>query len=606
MNDLFAQYLKPVVVSVEERMDAAIAVLFDLFMQDTILTVSFSSGKDSVCLLMLTLMAAEKAVTEGKKPVLWIQNADTGVENPLVSSHARTEMRKAKAYAKSKGITVQIAVASPNLLSSWLIRVVGGRALPSFPQANADCSIEWKQVPMQSMRKKLLARLNKDSGKEPVTLTGSRFAESASRSGKMRARGETATTPFRNKAGELVLSPICMWSDDDVWEVLGMVRNGMIQSYTDAEDLHNFYRDAGPTSCAVVNDAILEGGTSSRGGCGARSGCWCCVQVASDTSMENLLDKPEYEFMRGLNDLREFIANTQHDMNRRQWIGRSIRHGYFAVQPDALHPSMLRELFRYVLTVQMREEEDSSSLGIYPRFQLVTPGSIVALDAMWSLQGYHPPFTALEDYRDIVINGVRYDIPKIEPMAAPKEWPEPRFLYVGADWDSELRMEEPFTGLRDPFTESMTELSGCIQTRQLTNGRTVIDIPEATFFSVDEEGASMLLEFELDHLLDTRRAVQTIGGYAQGYLIYAQYGCLTLASGQSSSHDRFLRRTSYKERHGLCGPDYDKDALLAASVPWHEAPLEVQEAFIGEAKLKRLRQMRQQAQNDALQQALCF
>lgn len=609
MNDLFSQFeqrLTVVSVSVEERMDAAIAVLFDLFMKGTILSSSYSGGKDSTCLLILAMMAAEKAVAAGGKPALWILNADTGVENPLVTKIVKSELRKAVKYGRAHGIHVENAIARPNMLASWLIRVVGGRGLPSFPGANTDCSVDWKVKPMQTLRKNLLSDLERESGIEPITLTGTRFAESERRARKMASRGETAITPFRNKDGQLVLSPICFWSDDDVWELLGMVRNGLLNSFTDTEDVHAFYRDAGPTSCAVVNDAILAGGASGRGGCGSRSGCWTCVQVAQDKSMEHLLDKPEYEFMQGLNDLREFIANTQHDMSRRQWIGRSIKYGYFAVQPDAYHPTMLRDLWRYVLTLQCREEEEIRRKGVFPRFQLVTPAAVVALDAMWSLQGYHPPFTALADYRDIVRDGMRYDIPKVEPVAEASDWPEPRFLFVGADWDAELRMEEPFTGLRDPYAESLTELSGCIRTRELGNGRVVIDIPEEGFFSVDEEGAMMLLDYALDHLLDTRSSVLKIGGHSQGYLAYARYGCLSLASGQSAQHDQFLRRTSYKERHGLCGPDYDKDALIKASIPWYEAPLEVQEAFIHGAKLQKLQQQRERDLAAAKQHALAF
>lgn len=589
--DLFEEkvvrFIKPVVVSIEERIEAAVNTLYDLFMQDVPQAIAFSAGKDSTAVLILSIWAGKKAVANGKTPVMWIVNADTGVENPIVSAHARTELQKAKAYAVQSGINAEIGVATPVISSGWLLRIVGGRAMPSFPENNADCSVSWKQEPMQKLRSNLLSRLFLETNMEPVTLTGTRFDESISRGAKMKKRGESATAPVRNKAGELVLSPIALWSEDDVWELLGLVRAGVYQSYTDTEDLFRIYTDAGPTSCAVVNDAIIEGGASSRGGCGARTGCWTCVKVKTDASMDNLLEKEEYAFMRGLNDLREFIAATQYDLSRRQWFGRSIKKGYIAIRPDAYHPKMQHELLRYVLTLQAQENQEAMLRGIRPRFQIISPAGLIGVDAMWSLNGYHQAFTAIEDYYEIFHLGKRYAIPKLETF--PKvEMPEPRFLYVG-DWDEDAtELESVWSGLRDPVGESLWEWSKCMETKQLTNGRTVLDVNTDESFSVDEESASLMLELEVERILSLRKSFMRVGGYTQAYKWYLARGTISLAKGQVGIHDRFCRRTAFKERYGLCGPDYDLQDLIDASVPWHEAPVDVQEAFLKEGKLDKL------------------
>ena len=461
--------------------------------------------------------------------------------------------------------------------------------MPSFPQNNADCSVEWKSNPMQRLRKRLLAKIFKETQIEACTLVGTRFDESQARGQKMRARGDSATVPVRNKAGDLVLSPLAHWSSDDIWEALAMVRGKIMASYTDTEALFEIYQDAGPTSCAVVNDSILEGGASSRGGCGARTGCWCCLQVKTDASMENFLRKPEYEFMRGLNDLREFMSATQFDLSRRQWVGRTIEHGYIAIRPDAYSPAMMRELFRYVLTIQARENAESQRLGIPPRFQIVTEAGVVGVDAMWSLNGFHKAFAAIEDYYDVFIRGVRYDVPKIDPFPQ-VAMPEPRFLYVGDHWDADLGGQHPWTGMRDPLAESMTEVSGCIGTRELGDGRVVLEVNTEESFSVDEESACLTLDFELDHILGMRDQMMRIGGYTQSYKWWLMHGTISLAKGQVGRHDQVLRRTEFKARHGLCGADYDLNHVLAKSVSWQDVPQEVQEAFIAPAKLEAMKE----------------
>ena len=584
--------LKVVSVPIEERIEQAINAIQQLFARGVVPCVAFSGGKDSTALLMLAIMAAERAVEAGLKPILWVLNTDTGVESPVVWHHARSELHKASVFAEERGITMKIGVSKPSMSSSWILRIVGGRALPSFPENNTDCSVEWKVQPMQKLRRKLEKHLAKELKTESCTLIGTRFSESQDRARKMNARGESAIEPVRNKAEELVLAPIAMWSDDDVWEMLALVRYGQIKSYTDTETLFAIYQDAGPTSCAVVNDSILTGAASSRGGCGARTGCWTCVKVRTDASMENFLRKPEYAFMQGLNDLREFISATQYDLSRRQWCGRTINHGYIAVRPDAYSPGMIRELFQYVLSLQATENEIASNTGKAPRFTIINLRDVIAVDALWSLNGFHTPFTAIKDFHDVFEKGVRYTIPKVE--AFPKvEMPEPRFLYVGEDWVN--ASDRHLTGLRNPLGEAMTELHPCMNTRTLKDGRLILDVNTDVEFTVDEESAYIAMEFEIDHLLEMHEKMRHRSANAFGYKWWLQYGTIALAKMQVGIHDGILRRTEFKARHGIAGPEQDLRRLEMMSVPWFEAPVEVQEAFIEKNVLSEYQARRKEA-----------
>ena len=593
--DLFEQKsisIKVVQVTIEERIEQAVNAIFVLYQRGLMPCVAFSGGKDSTVLLMLALMAAEKAIKAGLQGALWVLNADTGVESPIVWKHARDELARAAAYAEDRGITMRVGIASPSMSSSWLMRIIGGRALPSFPENNADCSVEWKANPMLRLRKKLEKHFAKNLKTESCTLIGTRYSESTERARKMTQRAESATEPVRNKAGELVMAPIAMWSDDDVWEMLALVRYGQIKSYTDTEALFAIYQDAGPTTCAVVNDSILSGAASSRGGCGARTGCWVCQKVKTDASMENFLRKPEYAFMQGLNDLREFIAATQYDLDRRQWLGRSIKHGYIAVRPDAYSPAMIRELFQYVLTLQAIENEIAANTGQAPRFRIIDAAGVVAIDAIWSLNGFHTPFTAIKDFYDVFEKGVRYEIPKIE--AFPKvEMPEPRFIYVGDDWINSP--DKHLFGLRNPVGEAMAELQPCMNTRLLKNGRAILDVNTDTEFTVDEESVCMALDFEIDRLLEMHEEMKHGSANSFGYKWWLQYGTISLASMQGGIHDMILRRTEFKARHGIAGPGQDLRRLQLMSVPWYEAPEEVQKAFIENEDLSKYQEKRKEA-----------
>ena len=95
-------------------------------------------------------------------------------------------------------------------------------------------------------------------------------------------------------------------------------------------------------------------------------------------------------YMRGLNNLRNFLSNTRWDMERRSWLGRTIKDGYVRVAPDAYSPAMMEELLRYALTIDAEERIAANAAGLsLPRFQLVSVERLFAIDAMWSLQAFH-------------------------------------------------------------------------------------------------------------------------------------------------------------------------------------------------------------------------
>lgn len=179
-------------------------------------------------------------------------------------------------------------------------------------------------------------------------------------------------------------------------------------------------------------------------------------------------------------------------------------------------------------------------------------------------------------YRDI-LRGARYPVPDV-PEAPKQPIPPARYIFVGTDWDQDAGWR--FSGLRDAMAEAFGG-AGCIGQREIVSqgeSRTIMDVARSETFSIDAEGASMFLEFELDRVVDewhvpaAGRKFLIDGHYVSGieYRNYVSYGFLSVAKGQEGRIDEILRRTSWRERHGLAGWQYDHERALAMSV---EAPI---------------------------------
>jgi DNA sulfur modification protein DndC len=557
-------------MDLEAKVGLAQTVLARLLRAGHPVACSWSAGKDSSTVLNLLLTTAAHLKRKGVViPPIVVTHADTMVENPDMVRYAQDEMKRVRHYARQNDLTVKIETATPLLTEQWVVRVVSGRALPTFPGTNRDCVTSLKIKPMTRLRKRVMKALGNDT--EPVVLLGTRYDESVVRNANMRERGESAVEIRRGidehgKPSHLFLSPLAHWSSDDVWEYLAMARAGAIPAYSNFEETFGVYADAMGTSCVIVAEDMSKSLKASKA-CGARHGCaLCTASTGKDQSMENMLaSDPRYDYMRGLNHLRNFIVNTRWDMDRRSWIGRTINNGYVRVGPDAYSPAMMEELLRYSLTIDAVEREAASAARIAPRFQLVNIEQLFAIDAMWSLQAFHRPFHALKIYDDIQA-GLRFPVPEVQPYPRPKDLTA-RYRFVGRDWEDGHAMA--YTGLRSAVHELVaSESQGCMGTKTLADGRDVMDVNTGEMFEIDAEGAFFVLD-ELPRLLreyhDNPRAHAT-----QAYFYYASLGLMSVKAGMQGEVDAMLRRANYKERNGLAG-QIDGRALWASSLTAEQA-----------------------------------
>lgn len=570
--------------SIEDRTALAKSTITKLFYENVPVCVAFSGGKDStVCADLVLTSAREFKEQTQTSPLVLITTSETLVENPEVTAHFRKELRKMELYGKKHGLKLQTRIAKPSLLSTWQLKILTGRGLPSFAGQNTDCSYDLKIQPQAVLRKAIFKALKEEGRPKPVTCLGTRFDESEKRSLNMLLRGENDIAPVANGDGDLILAPICDWQTDDVFEYLG-TRSSQ-DAYSDFQDTLRLYSHAEGQSCAVVASAIQDGlSKRKKGGCGARHGCFVCQQ-ATDKSLENMVGFDErYAYAGPLTKFNRFVRNTRHDWSRRHWVGRTIKSGYVAIEPDTYHPDMVRELFRYMVQLDHDETKRAKTAMEAPKFRIFSAEMILAIDAYWSLNGLAQPFSAWADVLDINSGKVRYDIPDIELVpATPK--PDALFLHVGAEWDDSASSSE-LPGLRDPYLESLLEISACApELREAPGGRLIWDLDNESSFDIDGEGLAMFLDFELKRVVEGYREQlgwAIPGSITRGYMWYTQYGLFSLSGAQTIKHDEILRRTAYKDRLGLT-LGYDIKELLAKSVRYSELPKEARDAWAKKA-----------------------
>lgn len=515
---------------------------------------SYSGGKDSsVCTDLIFKAALELKAETGSAPPVYVTHADTRVENPEIHQYAQAEIEKIRAYAKHHNLDVSVQISQPYLNASWAVQVIGGRFLPVFANTpNRTCTIDFKVEPMKRIKKAIIKN-SPYKNTDFVTVMGTRFDESSSRAGRMEERKERDDIPWQNdRDGSMALSPIANWTTKDVWDYLNLLKNNG-SSYSDFKDLFRLYRDGSPA-------ADIQKGTFN-----ARYGCMVCT-VGRDKSMENLIqNNPDrYGYMQPLIDLQTFLKKTKYDMGRRSWVGRSIdKYGFITITPDIYRPEMLAELLRYCMTIDYNEKVAAAELGISPRFEIISSETLLAIDATWSLQGFHKPHTALLISDEVYGRQKLSSIPQVKDYPRPKLFPK-KHLYVGKNWH--MDWDHRLYGLRDWQTEAFGG-SGCMGTKTLRNGRTVLDNEQAISFSFHPESLDLFFRFEYPDIVTKK-----LEGYyedmscSSGFNHLVRLGVLQLAKGKEHLADKILVRTNVKENLGLTGPGADVERLLHQSI----------------------------------------
>lgn len=522
------------------------------------LIVAYSGGKDSSCVANLVLTTAAALVRQGVAPQpIYVVHADTGVDNPAVANYCAGQLEAMRAYGETNALPLEIRQTHPSLLQRYLVRIIGGRALPTFSNSgNRACSEDLKIAPVRACMNDIVRARRLAGLPAPVKVLGTRFTESASRGARMRERGERADAVVDSKDGGRLLSLIADWTTDDVWEYLMSCGRGLaFDAYVpDFSGTLKLYRDAAG-ECVIVADAR---GKTASSACGARHGCWmCCANGARDKSMEALLLQEPYAHLQGLNALRNYLLATQFDWSKRRYLGRKLheRTGYAAYRPYAYSAEMCDFLLRAVLTLDRREQARASRLAediragrvsatpemqalAAPQFQNLSREEVLAIDFIWSVDALHCPFHALKVWHEVMELGHEVDIPVIEPVARIPA-PAARYGHVG-----EFVTAHGLDGLRDPISV----LAG-------------VEAPVNTgeCFEISEEALWFVFEEEMSRLLAVHDREDA--SPSQAFFYYTRMGFVSVAKGHLGKLEFMARRGQYWEASGLSG--VSPDNLLA-------------------------------------------
>lgn len=560
--------------SFDEKVENAVEVIKGLIRNGKRCLGASSFGKDSSCMVALTLTAMEQLQAEGfKVPEFHIMNSDTLMENPVVHAYTKEEIRSLKDYAKAKGLPVRVWVCRPNLTENWLVSILGGRTVASMPGNSAKCQQQMKKSPLDRTKRQIKAVIKQELGaaykdEDVILLIGTRRDESAVRERKMAERGESAFEPVNTaKEGDQptwVLSPIADFTTMDIFTYLGEVTNGRIKTYSDFKTLTKVYRDSAGE--CMINVFIRDGGAERKTSCGSRHGCWSCLRVSSDRSMENMLAEESgmYGWMKPLSDFRNYLKARHYDPKGRNWLARSINpeNGHIKIAANAYSPSLCLELLRYALTIDADEAEWAMKNRKKPRFQLLGMKEILTIDLYWGRYSYSRPFTALNEYREIFENGKRYYIPD--------EYEE----FTRNDLDVSRSLEVPFAdkhfngmyeGLR-----SVVEAAAGAESVIKKGGIYYTHVNETNEFDIDSEGVELFYEFELDRALEYYGPHSDVNPSEVVHYL-ARFGVVSFKKGGHSSWDKMLRIGNQLHRHELRDILNDPDALIAKLTAWGAA-----------------------------------
>ena len=549
-------------LSLDEKIDRFHQVLSGLILSGKRCMVGVSFGKDSsvMCNLavntLLRLSAEHDLERLGftrDKPAMIFIHSNTRLENPVASKFAMQESEKLEQYLIKNNLPAQVHIVQPSMSNNYMVSIIGGRTVATLPGMGAKCSVMMKVEPITRHKKRIFKAFGKD---DVFTMIATRRDESSHRGSAMEKRGESENSLIKNGKDEWLLSPLADFTLDDIFMHIAEVRNGLHQTYSDFEDLIEHYRDLNSGAC-MVN--VYAEGKASQSGCSGRSGCWTCLRVKSDYSLLNMTQEDQFKWMKPLNDFRNLIAYEHWNPDKRRWLARKVNDdGTINLLPVSYSAAFCSDLLRYALTIQLREKREAYTLGIAPRFEILREKDVIAIQLLWSRYGFHKGAEALDIWRDVMIRGNEYDMPIVDPYAESPysrkdindENPEYRNLPF-----ADNQYDAVFNGFRD-VEMATADCERVVTKKGIYYSEANVDRE----FDIDEEGAALLMDYELDHVIDTAKDRFATSVFHR----LVRMGTVVLKAGSESEQGRMLMTANQIERLGL--NDFENNPVKLAQV----------------------------------------
>ncbi|WP_415912435.1 phosphoadenosine phosphosulfate reductase family protein [Neptuniibacter sp. QD37_11] len=538
-------------LDIEDKAKASMDVIKHYLAEGYALCVAWSGGKDSSVMLMLALNAMREFVEEhglSRCPQMVVLHGDTLVENPVLSAYAHMELAKIRVFAAEHGLPVEVEVARPNLSQNYLVNIIGGRSTASVVGMDRACADNMKVKPVQRLKKRILKRLNAGHDGKVITLVGKRYDESDYRRADMLKNGERPDEYVERK-GEKILSSIAHFTLDDIFFAIGYVRSNKINTYSSFDELVEVYRGANGGECMV--NAV--DGKAGSAGCGARFGCWICLQVNDDKSMAEMLTDEQYAFMRPLMHFRNYLQAEHDNPNRRNWLSRSLnKEGEMKLALGNYSPEFQEELLTMALSIQIQEEEAAAKLGIEPRFTVLTLEEVIAIDVLWGRYGLHKGLQALKIYNDIYNLGES----KLPPEEITENYDRLKSQNHGTLVYTSPEYNSPTNGFRDSEMMTLNQEVVVEKNGKSYNG----DCQVTGEFEIHNDYLAEFMWMELDRALNKYNTDDISPTAAVQYLM--RFGIVSIAKGQHSNYDRMFRLANQAWRLGLRHVCHNVDSLV--------------------------------------------
>lgn len=518
-----------------------------------------SFGKDSMCMKAITLQAI-KELKEADFPMYttYILNSNTGLENPVVNQYAKGEIKKLKAYIKQHDLPVSFHMATPNLSNSFFANIIGGRNIASMPGMDKKCQQQLKKAPLDKLKTRIRNIAAKERGVKKLNtedfldLIGTRFDESAHRNSLMSERQESCVVPTLVEIGgtsNYLLSPLADFTTFDVFEFIGHVTSGRLETFSNFEALTQVYRDSEKGECMV--NLFLQSKLNKATQCGSRTGCFTCNASSSDQSLENMIDEDDGRFLwlKPLNDLRNYITDTHWDLTKRSWLSRSIDEetGSIKLAPNTYSPSHCLDLLRFALSI----DADEQKVNPYnPRFCILPIEHIFYINLLWSRYGYFNGYKALEEYKNIYENGARYYPPKVENPV--KRAPIPSPISIPYCDDQYFHF---MNGFRDVSAAAVDAEETTLK------GENIFFSPETEQeLSIDVEASYDFMDYEFDRAVENANSWNSTA--TSSIFTFMRFGFVSINKGGHSEWDRMVRIAQQHHRHGITPTDMADPVIL--------------------------------------------
>jgi DNA sulfur modification protein DndC len=394
----------PATESFADRCQRAIEVIKASMAQVEVVSHGNSYGKDSATTLALLLEAARQYKTEhGTAPKLISLTTDTRAELPIQVALAHTMALRAETFAAENGIDFEQIWVQPDRANHHLNQLIGGRGVASMPEDSNTCSVNMKITPMDKVRRTLAKRFGEQN---ILVTTGSRHAESTSRSTRLTERGESGAEAIRTANGSLMLAPIIDWTDGDVWTLLQANSRKLGFETLNFEPVVVHYEVLGAESCQTMSIAQTA---SKKSPCGSsRGGCFLCQKVTSpERSENNVIQKLPY--LEPLVRLSRTIRAGHYVPENRSFVGKTVEDGRLKVCSSVYSKAWQSKLLKWVMSIDAREDDRVvEAKKTLERAKAEGKSSVVIKALANKAQRRWAPLLEEEDQLFIAFNWARY------------------------------------------------------------------------------------------------------------------------------------------------------------------------------------------------------